>query len=222
MKRVLVVDDHPLARHGVCRLLESSARRYELIEASDGTGALELARRDRPELVVLDLRLPTPRGTSALCEELLMVSPASRILVCTAFEDAARIGECIAAGARGCILKDAEGGDFVTALARVEAGETVIEPRIAQQLAVRFTRGLGQQDDFGLTKRERSVLALLGDGFSNRQIAGQLLLSEHTVKGYVTSLLNKLGARSRLEAVVLATRAGLLTASDRAGSVTWA
>lgn len=220
-RTVLVVDDHPIARHGILRLLESASRSFEVAEAADGPGALQLARQLKPDVIILDLRLPTSQGTSALCHQLTAVSPASRIVICTAFEDAEQISECLAAGARGCILKDAEASDFTTTLARIEAGETVIDPRIAQQLAVRFTKELRDEDEFHLTKRERAVLRLLGDGFSNREIADQLFLSEHTVKGYVTSLLGKLGARSRLEAVVLATRAGLLTPVDRTGSPTW-
>jgi DNA-binding NarL/FixJ family response regulator len=220
MRRVLVVDDHPIARYGLRRLLEGAGDQFEIAEASDGAGALQRAHSDQPDLVILDLRLPAPRGTIALCQEMLAVSPASRILICTAFGDVARISECIASGARGCILKDADAQTFAAVLDRIEAGETVIDPRIAQQLAVRLTKGLGRQDDFRLTKRERGVLTLLGDGLSNRQIADHLYLSEHTVKGYVTSLLEKLGARSRLEAVVLATRAGLLATSDRAGALT--
>ncbi len=206
----LLVDDHPLARHGVRRLLEHTGRRFEVLEASDGVAALEQARRHKPDLVVLDLQLPTPRGTSALCREITVTSPSTRILICTAFPDADRICECITEGARGCILKDAEMAEIAAALTRIDAGEVVIEPRIAERLAVRLTRELREDDHVRLTKRERAVLGLLGDGFSNREIASRLYLSEHTVKGYVTSLLHKLGAKSRLEAVVLATRAGLL------------
>lgn len=211
---VLVVDDHPLARQGVRRLLEHASRRFDVLEAADGATALQQVRERRPDLMILDLDLPTPRGTSALCREVTMVSPATRILICTAFADADQICECIAEGARGCILKDAAIGEIATALARIEAGRTVIEPRIAEQLAVRLTRSLRDDDPIRLTRRERAVLRLLGDGLSNRQIADRLVLSEHTVKGYVTSLLHKLGARSRLEVVVLATRAGLLTPLD--------
>lgn len=207
---VLVVDDHPLARHGLRRLLEHAPRRFDVLEAADGVGALRQVREHRPRLMILDLDLPTPRGTSALCREITMVSPETHILICTAFEDADQICECIAEGARGCILKDAAMGDIATALTRIEAGRTVIDPRIAERLAVRLTRSLRDDDPVRLTRRERTVLRLLGDGLSNRQIADRLILSEHTVKGYVTSLLHKLGARSRLEVVVLATRAGLL------------
>lgn len=206
----LLVDDHPLARHGVRRLLEHTGRRFEVLEAADGVVALEQVRRHKPDLVVLDLQLPTPRGTSALCREITVASPSTRILICTAFPDADRICECITEGARGCILKDAEMSAIAATLMRIEAGEVVIEPRIAERLAVRLTRELRDDDHVRLTKRERAVLGLLGDGFSNRAIADRLFLSEHTVKGYVTSLLHKLGAKSRLEAVVLATRAGLL------------
>ncbi|MBS1870260.1 MAG: response regulator transcription factor [Actinobacteria bacterium] len=212
--RVLVVDDHPLARQGLRRLLDHAPRRFAVAEAGDGETALRQLRRLAPDLVILDLHLPTPRGTSALCREITSVSPTTRILICTAFEDDDLICECLAEGARGCVLKDAETSDIATALARVEAGETVIAPRIAGRLALRLTEELRDGDGGRLTRRERSVLALLGDGLSNRQIADRLFLSEHTIKGYVTSLLRKLGARSRLEAVALATRAGLLRPSD--------
>jgi DNA-binding NarL/FixJ family response regulator len=210
VRTALLVDDHPLARHGLRRLLEHTTRRFQIIEAAEGVAALEQVRRHRPDLVVLDLQLPTPRGTSTLCREIVAASPSTRILICTAYPDADQLCECIAEGARGCILKHAEMSQIAVALSRIEAGELVIEPTIAERLAVRLTRELRDDDRMRLTKRERAVLALLGDGFSNREIAGQLYLSEHTVKGYVTSLLHKLGAKSRLEAVVLATRAGLL------------
>ncbi len=215
---VLIVDDHPIVRQGLRGLLMGGPRRYHVGEAQDGRGALQQVRRLMPDVVVLDLDLPTPRGTTALCREIIALSPETRILICTAFADADRIGECITAGARGCILKDAATADFTTTLARMKAGETVIEPRIAQELAVRFTRDM-QQPGVRLTQRERAVLVALGDGCSNRQIADRLVVSEYTVKGHVTSILRKLGARSRLEAVVLASSEGLLSARAGRGPV---
>ncbi len=217
---VLVVDDHPIARHGLRRLLEDAPRRFEVAEAADGPSALAQVRALKPDLVILDLQLPATRNASTLCREIMQANPATRILICTAFEDADQIFECLANGARGCVLKDAEMTDFATALARIDAGETVIAPRIAERLAVRFTREMSGEEE-RLTKRERAVLALLGEGLSNREIAGRLYLSEHTVKGHVTSVLHKLGARSRLEAVVLATREGLLAPHAGRGSVAW-
>lgn len=209
--RVLVVDDHAIVRTGIRRLLETASRRFEVAEAKDGDSALTQVRLRKPELMVLDLHLPTSRGTDVLCREIVAASPGTRILIFTAFADAEAICTCLKEGARGCALKDAATTDVVPALMRIEAGEIVIEPRVAQRVAAGLTQSLRDDDGLHLTNRERDVLRLLGDGMSNRQIADRLFLSEHTVKGYVTSLLHKLGARSRLEAVAVATHAGVLT-----------
>lgn len=218
-KAVLVVDDHPIARAGIRRVLEAASRRFEIAEAEDGDGALRTVRALKPALVILDLHLPTARGTSVLCREIVAASPGSRILICTAFADTDEICACLEEGARGCVLKDSDTSEVLTALMRVEAGETAIEPRVAERVAARLTRAWRPDGGPRLTSRERSVLQLLGDGLSNRRIANRLILSEHTVKGHVTSVLQKLGASSRLEAVAVAMRDGVLAPSTRHGAV---
>lgn len=129
----------------------------------------------------------------------------------TAFDELAEIKACLAAGARGCLLKDIEEEELAAAVRRVLSGKRVIDDRIAQRLADEYVGEL-QSDApaVGLTRRERAVLLLLAEGASNRTIAADLHLSEHTVKGYVAQLMEKLGARSRLQTVVYAERRGLL------------
>jgi DNA-binding NarL/FixJ family response regulator len=206
---VLLVDDHPVARRGLRVVVTSSLGECEILEADDPTTALALAEDTRPEMILLDARLPGSMPPDELCQELRRLLPNVIIVIFTAVEDAAVIQACLAAGANGCLLKDTSELNVGAALRALLAGQFVLDTRIAKQLNPGIARH-PVRETVKLRNREREVLALLAHGSSNRRIAQQLFLSETTVKGYVTDLLQKLGASSRLEAVVFAYELGLV------------
>ena len=209
--QVLVVDDHPVARRGVASLLAEAFPVLEIRETGTTAEAITIATRFQPNLVVLDLRTPDPPGPAATCAALKERSRHSRIVILTAFAEMDLIRQCLAAGADGVLLKDAEPDDLVTRLRHVAGGTRVIDPRVAQTLALDMVSTLrGETDQVVLSPRERQVLELLAEGCSNRQIAERLYLAETTVKGHGAALLAKLGVDSRLQAVVRATQRGLL------------
>lgn len=207
--RLLIVDDHSVARRGLQTLAEGSLNVSAVAHADTEEGALEAAAEVLPDLIVLDLRVPGVSPAS-LCDLLRARRPEAKIVLFTAFEDIQAIQACIAAGACGCILKDATDLDVGDTLRRILNGEIVFDPRIADDMAREYAASL-QGGKPELTERELEVLTLLADGLSNRAIAGRLHLAESTVKGYVATLLEKLGVESRLQAVVQAHRDGLVT-----------
>lgn len=207
--RLLIVDDHSVARRGLQTLAEAALDVSAVAHADTEEGALEAAEEMRPDLIVLDLRIPGV-NPARLCGLFQVRLPKAKVVLFTAFEDLQIIRSCIAAGARGCVLKDATDVDVGDTLRRILADEIVFDPRIADDMAREYTVSL-QGGSPELTARELEVLTLLADGLSNRAIAGRLHLAESTVKGYVATLLDKLGVESRLQAVVRAHRDGLLT-----------
>ncbi|MFN8132184.1 MAG: response regulator transcription factor [Solirubrobacteraceae bacterium] len=206
--KILVIDDHPVARRGLQALAEHAFSDTVATQVATGKEALAQATADPPDLIVLDLRMP---GENApfLCAELLSRAPSARLVVFTAYGKLEEIRDCLAAGAHGCMLKDASESNIEKALVTIMAGGTVIDPRIARGLAVEYSRTL-RGESVQLTAREREVLKLLAEGLSNRAIADRLVLAESTVKGHVATLRQKLQATSRLHAVVQADRHGLL------------
>jgi DNA-binding NarL/FixJ family response regulator len=209
--RVLVVDDHPIARQGLANLARDTFLVERVDEAGNARDALVAAKVDAPALILLDLHIPGVPQTSVLCTQLRGAAPAAKIVLVTAFEEADAIKRCFAAGVEACLLKDTSLVDLRQALKAVLAGRRVIDPRIAQTLATERVRALrGETLSVDLTQREREVLELLAEGCSNRLIAERLFLAETTVKGYVSSLLDKFQATSRLQAVVRAMEQGLL------------
>jgi len=206
--RVLIIDDHPVARRGLQVLVEQAFPGAAVTQVPSGRHALAEVDGQRPDLIFLDLRMPG-ENAAALCRELLARAPAARLVVFTAYGKLEEIRECLAAGAHGCLLKDASETNIERSLIQIMSGQEVIEPRIAKRLAVEYSRVL-RGDAIQLTSREREVLNLLAQGLSNKSIAERLVLAESTVKGHVATLRQKLGATSRLHAVVQADRHGLL------------
>ncbi|TMM41009.1 MAG: response regulator transcription factor [Actinobacteria bacterium] len=208
--KVLVVDDHVIARRGLRTILRETFGLDDCAEAGDAAAALALAVADPFDLVLLDMHLPGPMSAVELCRRLRVALPAAAVVLVTAFDRSDEIRRCLAAGADGCLLKDTSEVDMTVALRMILTGGRVIDPRIAFQLV----RGLaGEPAPAGsrvLTAREREVLDLLAEGLSNRAIARRLGLSEATVKGYVSNVLDKLHASSRLEALVRAADTGLI------------
>jgi DNA-binding NarL/FixJ family response regulator len=204
--RVAVVDDHPIVRQGLVAALEDEADFAVIGAAGSAEEGLALVGRERPEVVLLDLELPGMGGVEAIAG-LLAASPSTGVLVFTAYDTDERVLGAIRAGAKGYLLKGATTADIARAIRAVAAGESALEPRVAAKLltVMRAPRGAGE-----LSRREREVLRLIADGLPGKQIARAMGISERTVKFHTTSLLRKLGADNRAQAVALAAQRGLL------------
>lgn len=202
---VLVVDDHPVVRDGVTLLLRSDPCLVVAGSAESGHAAIERVVALRPDLILLDLRLPDMLAPEVVAE-LRRVHPAGRIVVFTAHGDHRGVVAALDSGAQGCLLKDVAGTDLVAALRRVLRGERVVDPRILPEADQR-SDALARS---GLTRREYEVLRLAAQGQTNPEIAESTGLARNTVKTYLQSALHKLGARNRVEAIGKASEAGLL------------
>lgn len=214
MIRVLLVDDHALARGGLRVVLDVQDDIEVVGEAGDGDEAVELALRLRPDVVVMDIRMPRVDGIEAT-RRLVAQGTTARVLVLTTFDLDQYVYEAIRAGAAGFLLKDAPPGQLVEAVRAVAAGETLLAPAVTRRLLERFVRvpppGAPRWEGLDLlTEREVEVLRAVARGLSNREIADRLFLSEATVKTHVTRILAKLGLRDRVQAVVVAYESGLV------------
>lgn len=206
MIRILVVDDHPVVREGLVAALEDDPQ-FEVIGATGSIEeALPLVTARRPEVILLDLELPGMDGLAAI-PVLTAADATVRILILTAYDTDERVLGAIRGGAKGYLLKGAPLGEIARAIRAVHAGETYLEPRIATKVVAEL--GPGRRPGT-LSQREREVLRLIAGGQSNKQIAQTLGITERTVKFHVTSVLNKLGAENRAQAVALAGQRGLL------------
>jgi two-component system, NarL family, response regulator LiaR len=218
--RVLVVDDHAVVRQGLRTFLElqtdSSALPIEVVgEAADGVEAVELASRFQPDVVLLDLVMPVMDGIAAT-PKILECCPRSRIIILTSFGEEDKVFPAIRTGAHGYLLKDIKPADLVQAIRAAHLGRTQLHPDVAQKLmaaiaeaGVQPTRRSYEPATDALTEREREVLHLLADGLSNREIAGELVIGETTVKSHVSSILDKLHLEDRTQAAIYALRHGL-------------
>jgi DNA-binding NarL/FixJ family response regulator len=208
--KVLIVDDHPIARRGLRMILSEAFGITDCAETADAATAMTVAATLRPDLLLLDMHMPGPVAAPALCRRMRTVLPDVKIVIVTAFDRSDEIRECLAAGADGCLLKDTSEVDMAAALCTVLTGGSPLDSRIAFMLARELTAEPDKDVRPRLSGREREVLDLLAEGCSNRSIARRLRLSEATVKGHVSNLLDKLGASSRLEALVRASDTGLI------------
>lgn len=200
--RILLVDDHAVVREGLVSLLQRQSDLQVVAEAADGASAIRLYRQHRPDLVVLDLRLPDMDGaevTAAIRAEF----PQARLLVLSSFDGDEDIYRALKAGARAYVLKDSTREELLAAVRTVAAGQRSLSAAVAERLAERVT---GSE----LTARELAVLRQIVSGRSNKQIASALSISEGTVKTHVKSILAKMGVEDRTEAAVLALRRGLV------------
>ncbi len=203
--RILVVDDHPVVREGLVAILEDEPD-FEVGGAvGSAEDALALAARVRPDVVLLDLELPGMDGIEAI-PRLAAAVPGARVLVLTAYETDERVLGAIRAGARGYLLKGAAAGEIAQAIRTVHAGGSSLDPRVAAKVLTQMRAPRRST----LSARERAVLRLVADGLSGKQIARQLSITESTVKFHITSILNKLGAENRAQAVAKAAERGLL------------
>jgi len=200
---VLLADDHEVVREGLRLALLRSPHIRVVGEAPDGETAVSLAERRRPDVVVMDLRMPGMDGIEAT-EEIMRRLPDAKVLIFTAYSERALLQRGLESGARGYILKEAPHETLLRAIEKVAAGETFVDPSLMAAL----TQSRGGTDV--LTPREREILQLLADGLSNADVAGQLFISQETVKSHVRHILTKLEADTRTQAVAIALRDAMI------------
>ncbi|MGA6207379.1 response regulator [Nocardia testacea] len=207
MVRVFLVDDHEIVRRGVADLIGAEPDLEVVGEAAGVSQALARIPALRPDVAVLDVRLPDGNGIE-LCRELLSANTGLRCLMLTSFTDDQAMLDAILAGAGGYVVKDITSLELVRAIREVAAGKSLLDNRAAAALMAKFRAEAETATGplAGLTEQERTLLALLGEGLTNRQIAGRMFLAEKTVKNYVSRLLTKLGVERRTQAAVLATK----------------
>jgi two-component system nitrate/nitrite response regulator NarL len=205
--RVIVADDHPMFRAGVAASL-GAADEVELVgQAEDAPGALALVREHLPDIALLDINMP---GSGlAAARDITTACPATRVVMLTVSEDEDDLLAAMKAGASGYVLKGAGPAELIGVLRAVNAGEVYVAPALAWQLLREMSKPRGSSPLDELTSREREVLELVAQGFTNLEIGERLSLAEKTIKHYMTNILGKLHVRSRVEAALLAYREGL-------------
>ena len=208
--RVLLADDHVLVRQGIRQFLEEAGDIEVIAEAGNGREALRLVAKERPDIAVLDIRMPEITGVEAT-RRIKVAHPNVRVLILTAYDDDPYVFALLQAGADGYVLKTASAAELVEAVHNVFAGETALSPAIAtkvvRQMAQQRPAGAGRQVEV-LTAREIEVLRSAARGMTNREIGQQLSISHRTVQGHLASIYGKLGVNSRTEAVTEALRRG--------------
>ena len=213
--KVFLLDDHEVVRRGLRELLELES---DIEVVGESGSSLEAARRIpalRPDVMVLDARLPDGSGID-VCREVRSVDPSISGLILTSYDDDAALTAAVAAGASGYVLKDVRGSDLVDSIRRVAQGESLLDPAVVGRL--REAWGHDEPTDprlRSLTPQERRILECIGDGLTNRQIGEKLSLAEKTVKNYVTAVLGKLGMERRTQAAVYVAEQRFTSTRDR-------
>jgi two-component system response regulator DevR len=204
--RVYLLDDHEVVRRGIRDLLEQDGDIEVVGEAGSARDATNRIPALRPDVAILDARLPDGSGID-VCRQVRSADPSIRALILTSYEDDEALFAAIMAGAAGYVLKQIRGTDLVDAVRRVAAGQSLLDPAVTQRVLERIRKGSDQPDELrGLTDQERRILGHIAEGLTNREIAAEMFLAEKTIKNYVSSLLAKLGLERRTQAAVLATR----------------
>ncbi|HEY4415470.1 MAG TPA: response regulator transcription factor [Verrucomicrobiae bacterium] len=200
--QILIADDHYVVRMGVTAIINNEPDMHVVAEAVNGVQAIDLFNQHRPDLVLLDSRMPLKSGVQA-AKEIQSQHPSARILMLTAFDGDEDIHKALTAGAQGYVLKSSTGEQLVPALRAVAAGDSWIPEEVASRLA--------RREEFEpLTPRELEVLHELAKGLANKQIADVMNISQHTAKGYLKTILTKLHVADRTEAVTVAIQRGLI------------
>ncbi|MFG6444814.1 response regulator [Microbacterium sp. P07] len=203
--RVFLVDDHEIVRRGLAELLDTESDIEIVGQAGTAAAALPQILASRPDVAVLDVRLPDGSGID-VCRDVRSRDPEVRCLILTAYDDDKALYAAVIAGASGYVLKDIRGAGLVDAVRATAVGDTLLEPAVVAAVAARL-RGEHSVDPrlAGLSAREQQILSLIADGLTNRQIGVELSLAEKTIKNYVSSVLSKLGLERRTQAAVLQT-----------------
>jgi DNA-binding NarL/FixJ family response regulator len=218
MIRVLLADDEAMIRAGVAAILATDPGIEVVAEAGDGAEAVELARAHRPDVAVLDIRMPKTDGLAAAVE-IRRAMPDTAVVMLTTFDEDAYVAQALSQGASGFMLKAADPRELIIGVKAVADGAAYLSPRIAHRVITQLSGGKleriapAKARVADLTPRERDVLALVGTGLSNQEIAARLHLSEGTVKGYVSAILLRLEVRNRVQAAITAYEAGLVDES---------
>jgi DNA-binding NarL/FixJ family response regulator len=208
MIHVLVADDHPVYRSGLAALIRDAPATELVGTAGDGGQAVELARSEHPDVVLMDVRMPGLNGIEAT-SRIVGESPDTNVLILSMFDDDDFVFAALRAGARGYILKEASGPEILHAIESVAAGEAILGAGVADRLRQFFSAPAPPEPFPELTERERAILELIAQGHSNHEIATRYTLSEKTVRNYVSNILTKLHVAHRAQAIVRAREAGL-------------
>ncbi|HMV28566.1 MAG TPA: response regulator transcription factor [Anaerolineales bacterium] len=207
MLKIIIADDHQVVRRGLTLTINAEKDMRVVGEAQNGAGVLALIKKHKPDVVLMDLQMPEMTGVDAL-KQIRPEYPDLPILILTSFTDDAHVFAALRAGASGFLLKEMNGDDLVAAIRGAAQGKPQLHPDIAKRLMARAPM---PDDPFdSLTERERGILKLLAKGKSNKEIAGELSLTEMTVKGYVSDMFVKLGVNDRTQAALMAVRYGLV------------
>jgi DNA-binding NarL/FixJ family response regulator len=213
--RVLLADDQSMVRAGFRMILESEPGIAVVGEAANGEQAVASARRLDPDVVLMDVQMPGEDGLQATRRITAEPGPSCRVVILTTFERDDYVFEALQSGASGFLLKNAPPEELIHAVRVVAAGDALLAPSVTRRIIAEFARRPPKPKPAArletLTQREREVLLLVARGWSNAEVAGELFVSEGTVKTHVSSLLGKLGLRDRVQAVVLAYESGLVT-----------
>jgi DNA-binding NarL/FixJ family response regulator len=220
MIRVLLADDETMVRAGVRAILDTDEAIEVVAEAADGAEAVELVRRHRPDVAVLDIRMPRMDGLAAGAE-IRRTVPETAVVILTTFSEDAYIARALGDGASGFLLKSGDPRELIAGLKAVAEGAAYLSPRVAQRVIAELSTGAGggamaraaaaKEQVAVLSPRELEVLGLVGAGLSNAEIARRLFLVEGTVKAYVSAILLRLAVKNRVQAAIVAYEAGLVT-----------
>jgi two-component system, NarL family, response regulator DevR len=204
--RVFLLDDHEVVRRGLRDLLESDGDISIVGESGSATEATARIPALRPDVAVLDARLPDGSGID-VCRDVRSVDSSIKALILTSYDDDEALFAAILAGAAGYLLKQVGGNDLIDAVRRVAGGQSLIDPTLTARVLERLRNGPAEHEELAsLTEQELKILALIAEGLTNRQIGERLFLAEKTVKNYVSSILSKLGLERRTQAAVLASK----------------
>lgn len=204
--RVFLLDDHEIVRRGIAELIGLQSDLEVVGEAGTAAEALVRITASQPDVAVFDVRLPDGNGVE-VCREVRSLFPNIHVLMLTSYSDDEALFNAIMAGASGYVLKEIRGSDLITAIRQVAAGNSLLDPSVTERVLERLRNGNKEKDELsGLTEQEKTILNLIGEGMTNRQIGEQMHLAEKTIKNYVSGLLAKLGMERRTQAAAYVAR----------------
>jgi two-component system response regulator DevR len=209
--RLLVVDDHEVVRQGLVAMLGRRESFQVVAQAGTAAGAVEMAKRWQPDLVIMDVRLPDGSGIEA-CREIRAQAPGTRVVILTSYPEEEAVFSAIVAGASGYLLKEIRARDLVSAIEAVARGESMLDPAVTEKVLERVRRlatGTEHHELSQLTQQEGKILLLVAEGKTNKEIAEEVFLSDKTVKNYVSSILSKLNLQRRAQAAAYIARRGM-------------